>query len=79
MLEPQDNMYCCGRKNKKGGCLSIVLLILTAALTFSIGLIVGASNSAAILAGIVAIIVLISVLALLVLINIILLLCNIRK
>ena len=80
MLEPQEHeYYCCEKKNKNRKCFSIILGIITAALTFSIGLLVGALNAEVLLAAISAIEVLIAILALLLIINIILIICrNIR-
>ena len=80
MLEPQEHeYYCCDKKTKKRGCFSIILGIIATALTFSIGLLVGALYAEAILAAAAAIEVLIAVLALLLIIDLILIICkNIR-
>jgi len=78
MIEPQND-YCYERKAKKRGCWDIILGIILVALTFTIGLLVGAVNAEAILAAVSAIYVLIAVLALLLVINIILIICKNRR
>ena len=82
-MEPQETIYCYDNREKKcdkrKNCLGIVAIILLAAFTFVIGLLIGADVSGAILGALAAIIVLAVVLGLLLILTIILMLCNTKK
>lgn len=83
-MEPQEKVYCCYEKEeakygKKKNCLDIITVILLAAFTTVIGLLVGAALSTTILGALASIIVLAIVLGILLILSIILLLCNRKK
>ena len=83
-MEPQDQICCYEKKckckdNKKANCLGIVSVILLTALTFVIGLLIGAALALIILISLPAIIVLAIILALLLILSIILYFCNKKK
>lgn len=70
-----EKKECC-RKDKKRCCIDLIVFIISIALAFSVGLLVGALTSIVILISLPAIIVLIAVLVLLLIIRIIMLKCN---
>lgn len=82
-MEPQETIYCYENKEekcpKRKNCLGIVAVILLAAFTFVIGLLIGAALALVVLLSLPAIIVLAIILGLLLLITIILMLCNRKK
>lgn len=82
-MEPQETIYCYEKKDdkctKKANCLGIVAVILLTALTFVIGLLIGAALALIVLISLPAIIVLAIILALLLILTIILMLCNKKK
>ena len=68
-MEPQETIYCYDNKEKKcekkRDCLGIIAVILLAAFSVVIGLIIGASVAGAILEALAAVIVLAVILGLL--------------
>lgn len=70
-----EKKECC-RKDKKRCCIDLIVFIISLALVFSVGLLVGALTSIVILISLPAIIVLIAVLVLLLIIRIIMLIIN---
>ena len=82
-MEPQETVYCYDNRdekcNKRKNCLGIVAIILLAAFTFVIGLLIGAAVFGAILGALAAVIVLAVILGLLLILTIILMLCNRKK
>ena len=82
-MEPQETIYCYENKKdrepKKRNCLGIIALILLAAFTLVIGLLIGAALAAVILAALPAIIVLAVILGLLLVLTVILMFCKKRK
>ena len=83
VMEPQETVYCYDNRdekcNKRKNCLGIVAIILLAAFTFVIGLLIGAAVSGAILGALAAVIVLAVVLGLLLILTIILIACSCKK
>ena len=72
-MEPQEqNYYCCNKCCKRRNCLGIVAIILAIALSFTVGLLVGAALALIVLIALPAIIVLAVILALLLILTIIL-------
>ena len=82
-MEQKETIYCF--ENKEGkcqenkSCLGIIAVILLAAFTFTIGLLIGAALALVILISLPAIIVLAIILGLLLLLTVILMLCNKKK
>ena len=82
-MEPQETIYCYDNREKKcdrrKNCLGIVAIILLAAFTFVIGLLVGAAIAGIIFLSLPAVIVLAVILGLLLILTMILMLCNRKK
>lgn len=82
-MEPQETIYCYDNREekcqRKRNCLGIVGIILLAAFTFVIGLLIGAALAGAILGALAAVIVLAVVLGLLLVLTVILMICNKKK
>lgn len=74
-MEPQINLNC-RRRERRRCCIDLILGILILALTFVIGLIVGALTAILVLLNFGALIVLAVILAILIIIRIIMLVCN---
>lgn len=74
-MEPQVTICCNRRENKKCFCKLIVLAILIALFTTTIGIIIGAALSGVFLAALAALIVLAIILGVLTILQIIMLLC----
>lgn len=82
-MEPQETIYCYDNREKKcdrrKNCLGIVAIILLAAFTFVIGLLIGAAIAGIIFLSLPAVIVLAVILGLLLILTMILMLCNRKK
>lgn len=82
-MEPQETIYCYDNREKRcdrrKNCLGIVAIILLAAFTFVIGLLIGAAIAGIIFLSLPAVIVLAVILGLLLILTIILMLCNRKK
>lgn len=82
-MEPQETIYCYDNKPekcpRKRNCLGIIAVILLAAFTLVIGILIGAALAGTILAALPAIIVLAVILGLLLLLTVILIICNRKK
>ena len=80
-MEPQETIYCYENKKepRKRNCLGIIAVILLTALSFVIGLLVGAATAVLVLLSLPAIIVLAIILGLLLVITLILIFCNRNK
>lgn len=77
-MEPQINITCCEKPKRNRCCSLIVLAILFALFTFTLGLLIGAAISSTILSALAAIIVLAVILLILIIIKIIMILCERR-
>lgn len=80
-MEPQEQkIYCyCNKDGKKKNCIGIAILIFLVAFFATIGLIIGAALSEAILGALAALIVLAVVLFILFIVSIIIKYCNTRR
>lgn len=81
-MEPEETIYCYKKEEKccsSRKCLGIVAIILLTALSFVIGLLVGAALAIVVLVSLPAIIVLAIILGLLLILDIILMVCNKKK
>lgn len=79
-MEPQVSICCNNKKNnKRNWCAWLIIGILSVALAFTLGLLIGALTSILVLLSLPAIIVLIVILIILLIIEIIMLLCQKEK
>ena len=78
-MEPQVTICCNKKENKNCICKFIVLLILLALFTATIGIIIGAALSATFLGALAALIILAIVLGVLTIIEIIRIVCKNRR